>query len=62
MKKLGRALMILGEVILAFVAVPFLGAMVALCGAAPWIGVPFVICIVLWVVICHAINKAIFDK
>lgn len=60
MKTFLKAVMIIIEVMMSIVAIPFLGACVASAIAFPIIGLPLIAMCALYIVICIAINKAIF--
>jgi succinate-acetate transporter protein len=59
MKGFVRFVMIIVELFLAVLVVPFLGTIVACVVACPIIGIPFIACVAFYAGICHLINKAI---
>jgi hypothetical protein len=59
MKRLAKAMMVIVELFLAVIVVPFLGTIVACVVACPIVGIPFVACVIFYGGICHLINKAI---
>jgi hypothetical protein len=59
MKRIVRFAMVIVEMFLAILVVPFLGTIVACVVACPIIGIPFIACVAFYAGICHLINKAI---
>lgn len=57
-----KVMIIVFEVIAAIVIIPIIGVFGTCVIAVPFIGIPAMIVIALYVLLCHAINKAVFKS